>query len=72
MKSCYKKEFKIYSWASLDNNYGIYNWSFQLFPSISIEYWKYEKGGWWFCILFSWLLFGVTLDWRKDEKYDTF
>jgi len=62
-----KKKFKLYSWTSPDDNSGIYSWSFEIFPSIRIDYWKVEEGGWWFCILFSWLIFGLTLDWRKEK-----
>ena len=63
-----KLKFKFYAWTTPDDNYGISSWSLNIVPSIRIDYWKYKKGGGWFCIIFSWLIFGFTLDWRKKTK----
>ena len=64
-------KFKFYFWNTLDINCGVNSWSFNFFPSIRVDYWADDGNKWsWFCILFSWLTFGFTLDWRNETDND--
>jgi len=60
-----KIKFKIYFWNTIDNSLPK-SGGFYLFPTIHFERWKYEEGSWWFTIMLSFLIFGVTFDWRKE------
>lgn len=68
----YEMKFKIYPWVYPEKDCGVFTLCIGLIPAIDIDFWKGEdelekKKWWWLIIVFSWLVFGVTFDWRSDE-----
>lgn len=64
-----KIKFKTYPWLAIDRQWPKM-WGISLFPSIQLDCWRYKEGGWWFLIQISFLIFGITFDWEKEEKQD--
>ena len=64
-----KIKFKIYVWTMIDNQWPK-SIGFNLVPNINFQLWRYETDGGWFTIMFSWLIFGITFDWRREWKKD--
>jgi len=71
----YKKKFKVYGWTTIYKDKQSLNWGVFFLPSIDFMYRhddvprRGEDGAsesYWITLLFSWLIFGVTFDWRKE------
>lgn len=60
-------KFRIYPWIGIDKQEPT-TISFELFPSILFDAWLDKKFGNWITIEISWLIFGLTFDWRNDEE----
>ena len=74
-------KFKAYGWSSVwrDNSGESSSWAIDVLPTITLDYWRhdwdaYEERGIeethvrYFYIMFSWLFFGVTFDFRFGEE----
>jgi len=65
----YTKKFHIHFWTTIDNHKEGLDWGINLIPGIDISrdysnFKDYKLD--WFTIIFSFLIFGITLDWRKE------
>jgi len=61
-------KFKIYGWHTLRKKPD-FQWSFYFLPHIFLDVWYDDESKWtWTVLIFAWLIFGITFDWRKKEK----
>lgn len=62
-------KFKIYGWLTTRHKKeGDFNWSFSVFPGIELSVYCDDNKKWyWTTLVFAWLIFGITFDWRKDN-----
>ena len=63
-----KIKFKIYGWLTIRHKKeNDFNWSFSVFPGMELRVWCNDDKKWyWVTLMFSWLIFGITFDWRKE------
>jgi len=74
----FKIKFKIYPWTTINTDH-LYSeksiwWGIELLPAINFDYhhdaFTDEEDGdseyYMITLMFSWLIFGITFDWRKE------
>jgi len=61
-----KWKFRVYGWTTFHRM----GWGLNILPSIDLDFWREDKGEpiHWAVLMFSWLIFGITFDWRKEQK----